>query len=61
MRTFTMIRDYEPVAEGVVFSDNVTVIHWVTTELPRSTVVWNSLQDALIIHDHDGRTTIEWA
>lgn len=61
MKTFRMIRDGQVVAEGAVFRDGTTVIRWVVPGMPNSTVVWDSLQDALVIHDHDGKTTIEWA
>jgi hypothetical protein len=60
IRTFDMIRNGNKVAEGSIFSDGVTVVHWVTPDLPRSTVVWDSMGDALTVHDHDGNTTIEW-
>lgn len=60
MRTFTMHREGQKVAEGIIFSDDVTVIHWTTPDFPRSTVVWTSFHDAMVVHDHDGKTTIEW-
>lgn len=60
MRTFTMHREGREVAEGVCFSDDTTVVRWTTPDLPQSTVVWKTMHDALVIHDHDGKTTIEW-
>jgi hypothetical protein len=44
------------VADGVVFDDGVTVIHW-RGEL-RSTVVWDQVESAIKVHGHDGRTEL---
>lgn len=46
------------VAEGVMFDDGVTVVHWRGER--RSTVVWPSIEDATAIHGHDGATRIVW-
>lgn len=46
------------VAEGVEFADGVTVLRWLGDH--QSTVVWASIEDALVIHGHDGRTVVEW-
>lgn len=48
------------VAEGVEFSDGTVVIRWSVPDLPKSTVVWDSLDSALEIHGHDGRTSVVW-
>lgn len=65
-RTFTMHRAEDVtgvsgtgvIAEGVTFTDNTTVIRWFGDHA--SVVVWPSLDDALAIHGHAGRTTIDW-
>lgn len=44
------------VAEGVEFSDGRVVIRWLSDT--RSTVVWDSIDDALLVHGHDGRTRV---
>lgn len=46
------------VADGVVFGDGATVVHWrgdVT-----STSVWSSFADAIQVHGHDGATEPVW-
>lgn len=45
------------VAEGVVFSDGVTVVRWVVGE-HQSTVVWPSLEAVEAIHGHHGATRV---
>jgi hypothetical protein len=47
------------VAEGVAFSDGTCVIRWITDL--RSTAVYNSVDDLVAIHGHDGATTVVWA
>lgn len=42
------------VAEGCEFEDGTTVIRWRGQQ--RSTVVWDSIQDAIDVHGHDGKT-----
>lgn len=42
------------IAHGVQFPDGVTVLRWVTGK--STTAVWDSLEDALAVHGHDGRT-----
>lgn len=39
-----------PQFEGVVFGDGTTVVHWLTAA--RSTSVWESLEEMLMIHGH---------
>lgn len=46
------------VADGVVFSDGVTVVRWRGAR--RSTVVWDSLDDVEAIHGHGGATRVVW-
>ncbi len=46
------------VAEGVKFSDGTIAIRW-KSEYP-STVVWQSIEDAIKVHGHDGKTEIIW-
>ena len=42
------------VAEGVVFSDGTAVIRWRGQHC--STVVWDTLVDAVQVHGHNGAT-----
>jgi hypothetical protein len=42
------------VAMGVVFPDNSCVIRWLTDH--KSTVVWESLEAARVVHEHGGKT-----
>jgi hypothetical protein len=66
MRTFQLQRDEDVtgvsgtgvVADGVVFEDGVTVLRWRGER--RSTVVWASVDDAIAIHGHDGKTRLIW-
>jgi hypothetical protein len=46
------------VAEGVQFSDGTVVLRWLTDKA--STVVWDSLEDAMAVHGHDGNTKVVW-
>lgn len=46
------------VADGVQFSDGVVVIHWRGEH--RSTVVWDNIESARIVHGHDGATRVVW-
>lgn len=46
------------VAEGCLFSTGVAVIQWNGPHA--STVVWPSIEHALAIHGHGGRTEIVW-
>lgn len=66
MKRFVFVRDEDvsgvsgtgQVAEGVVFTDGKVAIRW--RGPVASTVVWDSIEDALQIHGHDGRTRVEW-
>lgn len=42
------------VAEGIVFSNGITVVGW-CKEIP-SAVFYNSLEEAVEIHGHKGKT-----
>jgi len=46
------------VAYGVRFADGTVVLRWLG-ETP-STVVWDSLDAAMRIHGHDGKTQLVW-
>lgn len=46
------------VAEGVLFSTGKTVLQW-TTEF-RSVAIYDSLDELMTIHSHDGRTLLVW-
>jgi hypothetical protein len=67
MRTFVLRRDVDEtgisgtgdVSEGVQFSDGVVVIRW--RGKYASTVVWPSIDSALAIHGHDGKTRVVWS
>jgi len=48
------------VAEGVQFPDGTCVLRWCTTDLPRSTVMWDNVSEAVQVHGHDGCTVLEW-
>jgi hypothetical protein len=46
------------VAYGVQFADRTVVIRW-QGETP-STVIWESLEAAMRVHGHDGKTQVVW-
>jgi hypothetical protein len=46
------------VAEGVMFWDGVCAMRW-RTQI-RSTTVYDTMDDLLAIHSHEGRSTIKW-
>lgn len=64
MQTFTLLRTEDvsgvsgtgTVADGVEFDDGTVVIRWRGEN--RSTVVWDTLDDAIAVHGHDGRTQV---
>jgi hypothetical protein len=63
MYAFLMTRDDDErgisgrvVAEGVIFSDGRVAIRWMVPELPSSTVVWDSIADAMLVHNHNDDT-----
>jgi hypothetical protein len=46
------------VAHGVQFADGQVVIRWLGKYA--STVVWESMDAAMNVHGHDGRTRVVW-
>lgn len=68
-RRFLLVRHDDPtgisgsgvVAEGVQFSDGECVIRWLVNGKPGSTVVWDSVDDAMAIHGHGNATERVWA
>lgn len=46
------------VAEGAQFSNGKCAISWRTYHT--SVAIYNSIEDVMAIHGHDGRTTIKW-
>lgn len=48
------------VAEGIQFSDGRCAMRWTTNGTPRSTAVYDSMEDLLFIHGHQGSTIPEW-
>ena len=46
------------VAHGVQFADGTVVIRWLGEFA--STVVWDSLDAAMKVHGHDGKTRVVW-
>lgn len=66
MRRFVLLRHEDitglsgtgVIAEGVEFSDGSVALRW-PSHRP-STVMWESVNDALCIHGHNGRTVIRW-
>lgn len=46
------------VADGVCFEDGTCVLRWRTRH--RSTASYESIDDLIAIHGHDGKTTVEW-
>lgn len=67
MRRFNLVRDEDVsgvsgtgiVAEGVEFGDETVAIRWCVGPA-RSTVIWDDINDAELVHGHEGRTRIEW-
>lgn len=66
MRRFLLVRHEDitgvsgtgVVAEGVEFTDGSVAVRW-SSHRP-STVMWESVDDAITIHGHSGRTVIRW-
>ncbi len=46
------------VAEGVVFADGTTVLHWLTATA--STGIYKSIDDVRMIHGHGGKTFVRY-
>ena len=67
MRGFVLIRDEDvtgvsgtgTVAEGVQFVDGHVAMRWIVVE-HRSVSVWQSIEDAIAVHGHNGATRVQW-
>lgn len=46
------------IAEGILFSTGKACISWLGKY--RSTVIWDSIEDAIYVNGHGGNTTIDW-
>ena len=46
------------IAEGVVFSTGKVVLQWIAEY--QSTAVYDSMEDLISIHGHEGSTQVEW-
>lgn len=65
-RTFEFHRDTDVsgvsgtgiVADGIVFDDGHVALRWRGER--RSTVTWSSIEDAIAVHGHDGKTRLVW-
>ena len=66
MRRFVLIRVEDltgvsgtgVVAEGAVFTDGLSVIHWLRE--PFAIGVYQTLEDVIAVHGHDGRTKLHF-
>jgi len=67
MRLFFLVRHKDisgvsgtgVVAEGVVFSDGVTVLRWLGSAHP-STNIYEDIEDLQRVHGHDGLTEVRF-
>lgn len=48
------------VVQGVQFDDGHVAMRWAVEGMPKSTVVWDSIDDAIFIHGHGGDTELVW-
>jgi len=48
------------VAEGCAFENGKVCIAWKVFGKPNSIAVYDSIEDAIGVHGHEGRTTIFW-
>lgn len=48
------------VAEGIEFSDGRVVLRWTAKPSTQSTVMFDCIDDAVLIHGHDGKTRFEF-
>ena len=46
------------IAQGVVFDDGTVAMRWLTERA--STTFYQSIDDVIGIHGHDGSTALEW-
>lgn len=66
LRRFALVRRVDPsgvsgtgvVAYGVQFADGHVVLRWHSRH--PATSLWGSLSDLLLVHGHDGATTVRW-
>jgi hypothetical protein len=66
MRRFCLVRHDDPsgvsgigiVAHGVEFFDGSVCLRWVGTK--PSTSIWDSIDDMISVHGHNGRTIVHW-
>lgn len=66
MRRFLLVRAQDltgisgtgVVAEGTVFTDGLSVLHWLRE--PFATGVYRSLADVIAVHGHEGATQVEF-
>ena len=66
IRRFLLVRDRDPsgvsgtgiVAEGVLFSNGLSVLHWLRE--PQALGMYQSLPDLMSIHGHAGATQIHF-
>ena len=57
-RDVTGVSGEGTVAHGVQFADGTVVLRWLGVN--PSTVVWGSLEAAMSVHGHDGKTRVVW-
>lgn len=48
------------IAQGTQFRDGQTVVQWCVPGMPRVVQVWDSLDDILTVHDHEGTTVVKF-
>jgi hypothetical protein len=58
MEDLTGISGTGEVAEGTVFSSGLAVIRWL--KKPYAMTIYQSLDDVLLIHGHEGRTKLQF-
>lgn len=46
------------VAEGVMFTNGRCVMRWIVPNAPNSTAIYDSLEDLIAIHGHNGMTRV---
>lgn len=67
-RTFDLVRYVDVsdvsgtgiIAQGTQFRDGQTVVQWCVPNMPRTVQVWDSLDDVLRIHGHNGATVVKF-
>lgn len=56
---FTGVSGTGAVAEGIQFSDGVCAMHWIVPPA-KSTALYDSVDELILIHGHDGRTEVSY-